>query len=119
MTALRLPDWPLLMDQPTLQRYLSLTRRQLKAYLAAGLVPPAREHLPGQLRWHRGEVDASIARAWGMRQAEEPGDAIREAKQRLEGLAGPARLRPGRAGGQRRDLPLLPPQRPANPPSRP
>lgn len=114
----RLPDWPLLMDRPTAQRYLTLTRHEFDAYTLAGLIPPPREHVPGLVRWHRGELDASMARAWNLRQAADEGDQAREADDALKAIAArQAALRAGGAGG-RRHVPVLPPQRPQDPASR-
>lgn len=99
------PAWPLLMDRATLRGYLDMGVHELRALEIGGLLPPARA-LAGMLRWHRGEVDASMARLWGLQDtsrndddAAAQADATLDAYQRKPRLSG--RAPPRRAWDQR------------------
>jgi hypothetical protein len=54
--------WPLLMDLATACAFLGYTRAQFRALVAAGLLPPPREPVPGKPQWHRVEVELATAR---------------------------------------------------------
>lgn len=69
MTTARapIPAWPLLMDRRTARAYLDMDIHEFRALEIGGLLPPSREPVQGILRWHREELDASMARLWGLK----------------------------------------------------
>jgi hypothetical protein len=62
-----LPHWPLLMDEATACRFTSFKPRDFRALVACQVFPPARAFPPkGVLRWHRAELEAVMARFYGL-----------------------------------------------------
>ncbi|WP_191085662.1 hypothetical protein [Roseococcus microcysteis] len=109
------PAWPLLLDEAGAARFLSMSQRDFRAALAAGLVPAGRR--PSDMAaaglldpahaarlatlgplWHRGEIEAHAARLWGL----EGQGSVGQATARITALDAlhafqPPRTRPARA----------------------
>ncbi len=74
--------WPLLLTRADAARYLSYTRVQFNALVAAGVYPPGRERLPGVTRWNREDLDA-IERSRDRIEADAKNQAKERARQTL------------------------------------
>ena len=82
-----IPAWPLLMDRRTARAYLDMDIHEFRALEISGLLPPSREPVQGILRWHREELDASMARLWGLKDTARHDDqAAAEADRALDGF---------------------------------
>lgn len=59
--------WPLLLDEGSAARFSSSTRRDFRAMVSAGVMPPPRTLLPHlSPRWHRQEIEAVMARLYNL-----------------------------------------------------
>lgn len=62
-----LPGWPLLMDASMSALFVQTSRRDFLAGVQAGVYPPGRVIPPNTApRWHRFELEAVMARLYGL-----------------------------------------------------
>jgi len=98
-----LPGWPLLLDEATLARFVSMTRRAVRAAVARGTLPVPRL-IGGHERWHIDEVRARLTDLYGLGQLTARPQADRVVLQEaldaygFDGSNGPSR--PTRQGGR-------------------
>jgi hypothetical protein len=100
-----LPGWPMLLDEAGACRLTSQSRRDFRALVTAGVFPPGRILLGcREPRWHRVELEAVLARLWGL-DATAPAqqDAARRqaAMDAVNAYSPPPRRHPGRAPAPR------------------
>jgi len=75
------------MERRTARAYLDMSAHEFRALEIGGLLPPCRQPVPGILRWHREELDASMARLWGLRDvARHENQAAADADRALDGF---------------------------------
>jgi hypothetical protein len=73
-----LPAWPLLLRAADAAAYLSYTRVQFRALVAAGIYPEGRERIRGEPRWNREELDECERTRTRAHQADEKARARQE-----------------------------------------
>ena len=106
----QLPDWPVLLDQAQACRFLSYTRAQFHALVKAGLLPPPREHHPGEPRWYRRELERCLDRLYQLEESHSDEHAKLAARRALDSYQ-PAPARRANPQQPRAGLPVLPARR--------
>jgi hypothetical protein len=87
--------WPMLMDEATVSEYLTQNCHDLGVLIAAALVPPPREHVSGEWRWNRTELDRAMERLWGLEEQQRHEQSKADTR-RLIAAYDPTAPRPGR-----------------------